>query len=999
MSNINASISSLISSKKERKQVDYQCVTEECGFKTNQKRLLFRHLEYNCEYFRSSKLNLKSSHQEHINLVKMRLNQDKVKFNKNSLVKIVFNQVKHPDKVISDLIEERKEYITTKYSEPKTQPSLNLKKQDISKARIFRAFTLLQTISFPENQIDIGSSVLKTGEFLIFTPKDPVRYLNGSSVSNSNSVTNKLSAKKIKFSLNNTDKDNVSSDNNTNDCSYLNNSGVKIKNEDDYFSNNSQSKCISKTLNLSNYGINNTSNIINSNCNNNYNNHNIVNTNDIYNYINYNNSTHSPSNSNNDTSLLSNSKSKDKLCLENYKKSESFPIIAQKTSKYQSANIMPYIRFNISSNNNEDLEENSSFKETSYKSKSSYGVNNINININKNTFSDYKSEKNDSKKSHFNINNKTYSSNYNGYSNHNGNSNRNNNSSNSNTNTNFLLHNFNPNQSFIILKTVDYSIKLIALNDISFSSNIIINNIINPNKKDNSTDSAKNNKENIKEEGKEKKSSSSSTNNNAIDLSSSDNNSSKNVKKQNANLSSAKKKSYNSFNNSNNSNNTNTHNINNNKTSLSNNKQTSTNNMQNNSFNNNYINSHIGDSNRNNNDSNASAFITSVFTPHSVNPNNSINSANNKSANANSINNNLNSSSINNNNSQSKNIIKTSTNNNLSTNYNTLNTSNYSISTKQNNSQYSQSTFSTLNNIAYNNPSNLNNINSINSNKNLYFIKQPELKVYSLEFHTSTITELNKHKIKNTYYLSSCSYDRYTVLWDMMRLTIYKKFFFGSWCLSCTVVNDKYNTLNEYVYICGGFKEGESVKAYNLETEEEDLSKRLIIPSNLTTLIINHMHDNILGTTSIIIGTDGGVLIYDSKSKELLALYKTKHLITGLKVSLNSRIRHIYFLEYGGIFRIMDPCNKKILKESKVGYTGLDLQFWDDNTYVICGDCEDCGFKLLYDGKNNLVNNFPNSHSKVVLSVSICDTSNYGRCLVTLGADNKIKIFAQLKSQ
>jgi len=288
-----------------------------------------------------------------------------------------------------------------------------------------------------------------------------------------------------------------------------------------------------------------------------------------------------------------------------------------------------------------------------------------------------------------------------------------------------------------------------------------------------------------------------------------------------------------------------------------------------------------------------------------------------------------------------------------------------------------------------------NNHVSGSSGKNMYFIKQPEVKIQSLEFHTGTVTEINKYKMRGTHYLTTCSYDRYCVLWDMTKFQVHKKFYFGSWAMSCTLFFDRYQSLKDVMYICGGFKPGEPIKVFDVETEEEMPSKQIKIASNLSPLILCYMHDEPQGATNIIVGTDAGILFYNTKTCSLEVYYKTKHLITGIKVSTSSRIRHIYFLEYGGIFRIMDPSSKKVMKETKIGYTALDLQFWDDNTYVICGDCQDCGFKLLYDGKNNLINNFPNSHNKVVIGVSTVDSHPFGKCLVTLGADNKIKLFTQ----
>lgn len=292
----------------------------------------------------------------------------------------------------------------------------------------------------------------------------------------------------------------------------------------------------------------------------------------------------------------------------------------------------------------------------------------------------------------------------------------------------------------------------------------------------------------------------------------------------------------------------------------------------------------------------------------------------------------------------------------------------------------------------------LSNGDDLSPKKNCSSKMPQEPKIHNLEFHTNSITEIKKVKIKQQTYLSSCSYDRWCIFWCVNRMNIFRKFYYGSWCLSCTVVTERSESMKDYVYCCGGFKPGESIRVYDVDSEKEIKEKSITIESGVNPLIIEAFYEESSGTTYVIVGADKGLFIYDTVTKTKAMGYETKSLITSVRTSNSIRIKNIYFIEYSGIFRILDYTAKKILKETKVGYTSVDLIQWDDSSYIVCGDCRDNSYKLIYEGKSNLVNTFPNMHSKVVLSTCVMDNHFFGKTLVTFGADNKIKLYNQIST-
>lgn len=286
------------------------------------------------------------------------------------------------------------------------------------------------------------------------------------------------------------------------------------------------------------------------------------------------------------------------------------------------------------------------------------------------------------------------------------------------------------------------------------------------------------------------------------------------------------------------------------------------------------------------------------------------------------------------------------------------------------------------------------NVMSNQTNNEITTIFKPkELSFISLDFHSDTITEIGRIKVNNNYYLYSCSYDRYCVIWDMNSFSIYKKFFYSSWVLSCTSYNP-FNSYRNYIFVCGGFKPGEIIKAYDFDSENESFEMRITPPSNKTPTIIRQYNlDEI--SSYLIVGTELGVLMYELPKKSLILNYETRLPITCIKVN-NFKNYYIYFTELNGILRVIDLKCRKVIKENCVGYTTIDLECIDDCSFLVSGDCKDCGFKIIYDQKPNMIKNYPGFHSKVILGMNIIETQN-GNQLVTLGADNKIKFFSIFK--
>lgn len=208
-------------------------------------------------------------------------------------------------------------------------------------------------------------------------------------------------------------------------------------------------------------------------------------------------------------------------------------------------------------------------------------------------------------------------------------------------------------------------------------------------------------------------------------------------------------------------------------------------------------------------------------------------------------------------------------------------------------------------------------------------------------------------------------------------------------------MNDQFNTKRDYLLVCGGFKPGEAIKVYDIEKEKEMEQLSIKINSSMTPTVIESFHDLNTNISYVILGTDKGLLIYNFKTKENTTLIKTKSLITSVKTSNSIRIKNVYFSEYRGTFRIWDNTHRKLTKETKLGFTILDFQYWDESSFIISGDCKDNGYKILYEGKSHLVNNFPHCHNKVILGTSVIENHFFGKLLVTLGADWKIKMYLQ----
>lgn len=264
-----------------------------------------------------------------------------------------------------------------------------------------------------------------------------------------------------------------------------------------------------------------------------------------------------------------------------------------------------------------------------------------------------------------------------------------------------------------------------------------------------------------------------------------------------------------------------------------------------------------------------------------------------------------------------------------------------------------------------------------------------------LKGHKDIITELRNFKLGNDDYLFSCSYDTTCKAWKCHNWELSFTLNFGNWVTSCTILNDKFKTGNYYIALCGGFNPNYPIKIYNFSAEQISEIK---VKDSSTAIGICHYHDEVNQKTFFFISSDsdkGSALhMYDYHLKSLVRSFPSEKYCTKVEFYIdNSNNLIITYVDFKGILKQYNVNNGKLIKQVNLGTNCFDLISFDEEYFICCGDHNDNSFKVIYKDGLQVVKTYPQSHNNVILNLGFLEHPQYGKILLTMGADKKISIF------
>ena len=315
-----------------------------------------------------------------------------------------------------------------------------------------------------------------------------------------------------------------------------------------------------------------------------------------------------------------------------------------------------------------------------------------------------------------------------------------------------------------------------------------------------------------------------------------------------------------------------------------------------------------------------------------------------------------------------------SNNNNYNNHINNLSSSRReskfnNINTLQHNSSNSIFNFTTTNNLTY------------TLNDTLY-----------LEGHEDLITEIRYFKTKKELnILMSCSYDCTAILWDIQQqFKLNCIIEYNTWVLTGVITTLLNLDSADIVILSGGFIKSNPISVFSLETQEELFSLKL------KEEVIPHIIEVFPDANLLVVATDiecPRLLLYDYLNKTHLKTFQYKAAISSMSLyHASSKQVVLITSDYNGNIRQFDIMSMSCLGEFNTQGPIMDFCIWDDFYLMSCGDNKQNSLKTLMRSKMRVGKVFDNIHERVVLNIKKYYLPNLGMCMVSMGADKRIKI-------
>lgn len=264
-----------------------------------------------------------------------------------------------------------------------------------------------------------------------------------------------------------------------------------------------------------------------------------------------------------------------------------------------------------------------------------------------------------------------------------------------------------------------------------------------------------------------------------------------------------------------------------------------------------------------------------------------------------------------------------------------------------------------------------------------------------LKGHKDIITEIKFCKVNNNDYIYSCSYDNTCRSWKCSNWEMKDQILYNNWVTSCTVLNDKFKSGEDFVVLAGGFNPNYPIKKYNFEGQ---LKGEIKLKDNSTSISITHYHDEVNQKTYLFHSTENekGSLInmFDFHSKALIKTFPADKYATKIEFHTdNSNFLVITYVDFKGTLRQFNVETGKLIKQVSMGSNCFDLISYDEEYFIVCGDHNDHPFKIIYKDGLQVVKTYPNMHNNVILNLAFIDLPLNGKTLITLGADKQIIMY------
>lgn len=265
-----------------------------------------------------------------------------------------------------------------------------------------------------------------------------------------------------------------------------------------------------------------------------------------------------------------------------------------------------------------------------------------------------------------------------------------------------------------------------------------------------------------------------------------------------------------------------------------------------------------------------------------------------------------------------------------------------------------------------------------------------------LEGHEDLITEIKFISYSNTKqasfnYLYSASLDKRLIIWDVDSLSIFKSLTYDSWILSSTIsYSPSFDSL--YVIIIGGYYKNEPIKVYTLKENQVNDYVINVKFDSIPEICCSSLSDKDENERKFLfIGTDSSkpMLVWmDFIKKEVISTYH----LTSNASSISVDLVNIIVSDSSGCLKVIDIITRKILYEIKVNFPILDMEIWDNDHILLCGNTNKNSIHVLSRAKLKQVRVFENVHEKVVVNMKKMNVSTVGCCLLSIGGDKKVKI-------